>query len=174
MAIGLNRDELRVWSQYIRDTLIPELKDGIEVALATSIIAAIRTFLYELRTTYVDVEVLQYSRLHTALKEICAMGDRWPTTVTLPAKALLRTWEIRYGPLSGITADLWGPGGRLEGLVKLTDVGRPPHEGIDCRNSSPAMTIMRPKSTKSSWCVEGRNSPFYAMRTGHNGFNVGE
>ncbi|MCJ1378322.1 hypothetical protein MMC17_001419 [Xylographa soralifera] len=174
IAGGPNRDELRTWSQYIRDTLIPELKDGTEVALAPSIIEEVRSFLYELRTTYVDVDVLRYSRLHTALKEVCVMGDRWPTTITLPAKALLRAWEIRYGPLKDITADLWGPGGRLEGLMKLTDAGRLSHDGIPRRDSSPVMAIIRPKSTKSSWSVEGRNEPSYAMRTGHNGFTVGD
>ena len=174
MAVGPNRDELRTWSHYIRDALIPELKDGTEVALAKSIIEAIRTFLYELRTTYIDVDVLRYSRLHKALKEVCVMGDRWPATITLPAKALLGTWEIRYGPLGSITADLWGPGGRLEGLMKLTDPGTLSHDGSPRRDSSPVMTIIRPKSTKSSWSVEGRNGPFYAMRTGHNGFKVGE
>ncbi|MCJ1397322.1 hypothetical protein MMC11_000514 [Xylographa trunciseda] len=174
MAVGPNRDELRAWSQYIRDTLIPELKDGTEIALATNILEEVRTFLYELRTTYIDVDILRYSRIHTALKEVCVMGDRWPITVTLPAKALLRSWEILYGPLSNITADLWEPGGRLEGLVKLTDSGKLSHNDDPRRNSSPVMTVIRPKSTKSSWSVEGRNGPSYAMRTGHNGFNVGD
>ncbi|MCJ1434142.1 hypothetical protein MMC27_003508 [Xylographa pallens] len=174
MAVGPNRDELRTWSQYIRDTLIPELKDGTEVALAASIIEAIRTFLYELRTTYIDVDVLRYSRLHSALKEVCMMADRWPTTITLPATALLKTWEIKHGPLSDITADLWGPGGRLEGLIKLTGSGRLSRDGIPTTDSSPVMTMIRPKSTKSSWSVEGRNGLFHAFRTGHNGFRVGD
>ena len=174
MAVGPNRDELRTWSQYIRDTLIPELKDGTEVALATNIIEVIRTFLYELRTTHIDVDVLRYSRLHSALKEICMMADRWPTTITLPATALLKTWEIKYGPLNDITADLWGPGGRLEGLIKLTGSGRLSRDGIPTTDSSPVMAMIRPKSTKSSWSVEGRNGPFHAFRIGHIGFNVGE
>ncbi|MCJ1387372.1 hypothetical protein MMC18_000215 [Xylographa bjoerkii] len=174
MAVGPNRDELRTWSQYIRDSLIPELKDGSEVALATNILEEVRSFLYELRTTYVDVDILRYSRLHAALKEVCMMGDRWPITIVLPAKALLRAWEVRYGPLSDITTDLWGPGGRLEGLVKLTDSGKLSQDDNPRRNSSPVMTARRPKSTKSSWSVEGRNAPSYAMRSGHNGFNVGD
>ena len=174
MAVGPNRDELRTWSQYIRDILILQLKDGTEIALAASILEDIRGFLHELRTAYIDVDILRYSRVHTALKEICVMGDRWPTTITSPAKALLETWEMQFGPLSDITADLWGPGGRLEGLIKLVDSEGLPQEDIRRKNSSPIMRVIARKSIKSSWSVEGRSEPSCALRPGHNGFSVGE
>lgn len=175
MPTTFTRDELRAWSRYIRDTLIPELNDGVEVALSATIVGAVQDFLRQVAPACIDMEILRYSRLHTAFKEICEMADRWPPAIALAADSLLLEWEIRIGPLEEVKADLWGPGGRLEGLVKLQDSGRSSSESCHRKSSTPpVMMKIRSKSSKSSWSVEGTNGTDFALQSGHIGFEIGE
>jgi len=37
------------------------------------------------------------------------------------AEELIQKWEDELGPLKNLRSDLYGPGGRLEGVRKLTD-----------------------------------------------------
>lgn len=41
--------------------------------------------------------------------------------VAAQAESLIQKWEDELGPLKNLRADLYGPGGRLEGVRKITD-----------------------------------------------------
>lgn len=39
----------------------------------------------------------------------------------MQAEELIQKWEDELGPLKNLRSDLYGPGGRLEGVTKITD-----------------------------------------------------
>ena len=41
--------------------------------------------------------------------------------VVVQAEALIQKWENQLGPLKNLRSDLYGPGGRLEGVRKISD-----------------------------------------------------
>ena len=49
------------------------------------------------------------------------MNDQWPIELVVKAEELIQKWEDKLGPLKNLRADLFGPGGRLEGVRKITD-----------------------------------------------------
>ena len=52
---------------------------------------------------------------------IVATGDAsWPMDILVRAEELIAKWEDELGPLKNLRADLYGPGGRMEGVRKLT------------------------------------------------------
>ena len=59
---------------------------------------------------------------------IVAMGNAcWPMDVLQRAEDLMTRWEDELGPLKNLRADLYGPGGRMEGVrkIKLRNGGIP-------------------------------------------------
>ena len=169
------REELRTWSRYVRDVLLPRVRTGEEVNLSPRILDEAHEFLSLLKRAYIDVETLRYTRVHTALEEIGALGSRWPMTIILKAEGLLSLWEADFGPLRDIRADLFGPGGRLEGVVKLNNWTQTWNSKVASRDSLEATTALQSRSNRgTAWNVEGGNGPFYSFTAGHNGFKVGE
>lgn len=41
--------------------------------------------------------------------------------MVVQAENLIQQWEDELGPLKNLRSDLYGPGGRLEGLTKIVD-----------------------------------------------------
>ena len=111
------KDILLTHSRYIRDHLVPVL--AREGKLNEQQRSELRTIFASLATVKITVELLQYSRIEKALAAMCTEGSAWPVDATLLAEALLSAWEISVGPMRNIRADLWGPGGRLEGTAKF-------------------------------------------------------
>ncbi|MCJ1476127.1 hypothetical protein MMC13_004792 [Lambiella insularis] len=174
MTATFTRDELRAWSQRIRDNLIPELNDGPEVALSATTLGTIEDFLEELSAASIEIETLRYSRIHNALKEMCEIADRWTPPIVSAAEMLLLKWEIWFKSLKDVEADLWGPSGRLEGLKRVQGSGMSSYEESMRDTSTLAMTKLVSKDSKSSWIVERSKRPGYALQTGHIGFRVGD
>ena len=53
---------------------------------------------------------------------IAATGaTSWPLDIIEMAEELVVKWEDGLGPLKNLRADLYGPGGRLEGVRKITN-----------------------------------------------------
>lgn len=51
--------------------------------------------------------------------------------MVVQAEDLIQTWEDRLGPLKNLRSDLYGPGGRLEGVRKITNGKKARvHEGV--------------------------------------------
>ena len=112
------QENLLCHSRYIRDILAPVVaREGGR--LNDQQMTALKTIFASLSTVRITVELLQYSRMEKALNVIAIEGSAWPVDATLLAEALLNSWEDSIGPLRNIRADLWGPGGRLEGIKKL-------------------------------------------------------
>ena len=124
--MGLSVKEILLChSRYIRDVLAPVIaREGGR--LNERQMAALRTIFASLSTVKITTELLQYSRIEKALGIIAVEGSVWPVDATLLAEALLSTWENSIGPLRNIRADLWGPGGRLEGTRRLMNLGEEP------------------------------------------------
>ena len=112
------RDDLRVHSRYIRDTLVPILSH--EKKLGPIETAEIHSIFRKLKCTQMTLDLLRYTRLEKALMVIVATGvSCWPMDVVVAAEELFRKWENQLGPLNDQRADLYGPDGKLEGLRKI-------------------------------------------------------
>jgi len=144
------------------------------MSLDLEILNEVQEFLSLLKQAHIDVETLRYTRVHKALEEVGAIGNKLPRIVTGRAGELLSLWEADFGPLTDIQADLFGPGGRLAGVVKLKDWRKALNGEVASRESPGATTVLKSKNWGTGWNVEGGNGPFYSFREGHNGFKVGE
>ena len=52
---------------------------------------------------------------------IAATGNAcWPMDIRVRAEELMTKWEADLGPLKHLRVDLYAPGGRMEGVRKLT------------------------------------------------------
>ena len=170
MPSMLTRDELRCWAHHIRDNLIPALNDGIEVALSTAALDGVENFLIQMKGAYVDIEVLRYSRIHNALREIRAMASRWTPRIALTAHELLSLWSKKFGPVEDIRLNLWRHGGRLEGIVKMKDWN---FDNVR-RDSMKAAGMVDLPHWKPAWNLELGKAFSHPLQTGHNGFEVGK
>lgn len=112
------REELRTHSRYIRDTLIPLIGgDGGDHELNSRDMALLRSTLLKVNAISVTLDVLRFSRIEKALMLISTPG--WPADIAAMARKILVRWEDALGPLQELHADLWGIGGRLEGVRKV-------------------------------------------------------
>lgn len=117
--MGLSvKENLLGHSRYIRDVLAPIVAEkGGRLNEQQTI--ALKTIFASLGSVRMTRELLQYSRIEKALSMIAVEGNAWPMDAILLSEALVNAWDARIGPLRTIRADLWGPGGRLEGVMKL-------------------------------------------------------
>ena len=92
------------------------------------------------------LDLLRSSRIHKALMVIVATEDAsWPMDILVRAEELITKWEDELGPLKNLRADLYGPGGRMEGVRKLTWKGEPGPD--DVRNVQTSMICLNNSST---------------------------
>ena len=176
--MSLTRDELRCWSRYIRDVLAPNVVHGSEDAISRITVESAHSFLADLYDTVISLDVLKFSKVHMALMEIASPGSGWSPAVTLKAEKLLLTWNENFGDLqAALKIDLWGPGGRMEGVVELDEsmIESPePNQMNDRKDSSGTRSSTGSKVISSPWIVVGGKGPLYALSIGHNGFEIGE
>ena len=128
------RDELRLHSRYIRDTLVPHLSR--QQNLSHSDTALVHSIFKKLKSTPMTIDLLRYSRMEKALMVIIATGTScWPIEIVVMAEAMMQKWEDQMGPLKDLRADLYGPDGKLEGLRKITtwEYGREQKDDV-CTN----------------------------------------
>lgn len=117
--MGLSvKENLLGHSRYIRDVLAPIVAQQ-GGRLNEQQIIALKTIFASLGSVRMTRELLQHSRIEKALSMIAVEGNAWPVDAILLSEALVNAWDARIGPLRTIRADLWGPGGRLEGVMKL-------------------------------------------------------
>ena len=116
------REALRTHSRYIRDELGPLLIR--EPAMTGPDSATIRSIFRLLKSTAITLDDLRFSRMEKALQLIVVTGASvWPMDVVVEAENTLQRWEDRFGQgsLKNLRADLWGEGGRLEGVRRIRD-----------------------------------------------------
>ena len=113
------RDELRTHSRYIRDNLVPLVACEGQSQLNKRDIAQLRSTLDRIDAIPMNLSLLRYSRIEKALLRISPSCTKWPAGIARQAEKVLLKWENELGPLQNLRADLWGPGGRLEGVRKL-------------------------------------------------------
>lgn len=112
-------EELLLHSRYIRDTLVPLLAK--QPKLSHSDVLCLRSIFQTLDATPMTLDLLRYSRIEKALMVIAATGNAcWPMDILVRAEELITKWEADLGPLKHLRVDLYGPGGRMEGVRKLT------------------------------------------------------
>ena len=119
------RDELRIHSRYIRDKLVPLVACRAECQLNNRDLALLHATLDRIDEIPMTLSLLRYSRIEKALLRISPACAKWPAEIARKAAEILWKWENELGPLHNLRADLWGPGGRLEGIRKL---GKPPDD----------------------------------------------
>lgn len=113
------REELRLHSRYIRDTLVPLLSKQPKLTRSDSV--CLHSIFDTLDTVAMTLDLLRYSRIEKALMVIAASGNAcWPLEILVHAEELITKWEDELGPLKNLRADLYGPGGRMEGVRKIT------------------------------------------------------
>ena len=168
--MALSQGALRVNARYIRDALGPLVaREGGEV-LGPTTTAELLGFLGDLERTVMTIDMLRYSRIEKAMMEICGPGTRWPPELIKIAENAIDRWEGSLGPLKNVRANLWGPGGRLEGVTKVCV--QPQALQTEARRGDQQSPV-KPKERKSSWSVQGCCDPARAYVVGHNGFEVG-
>lgn len=121
-AIASLLEELLTHSRYIRDHLFPAFSRAPK--LSQSDLATLNSIFKLLRSIAVTFDLLRFSRMEKALQLIVASGASvWPTEVVIQAEYTLREWEdkLGHGSLKNLRANLWGPGGRLEGIRRIKD-----------------------------------------------------
>jgi hypothetical protein len=107
-------------SRHIRDTLAPLVAFGGACMLNDEDAVFLRRTLDRLDAVPMTLDLLCYSRIHKALATM-ATDSGWPAVTANYARIILKKWENQFGPLDDLRADLWGPGGRMEGLKKTKD-----------------------------------------------------
>ena len=108
---------LRDSQRWIRDYLGPLLAGDGKFSLDRYHVDQLREILLGLNDINISLDLLRFSRIEKALMLITAAGG-WPIDAVEMAVELLEKWEQNLGSLKGIRADLWGPGGRLDGLIQ--------------------------------------------------------
>ena len=170
-------EELLLHSRYIRDTLVPLLAK--QPKLSHSDTLCLRSIFNYLEATPMTLDLCRHSRIHKALMVIAATGDAsWPLDILVRAEKLITKWEDELGPLQHLRVDLYGPGGRMEGVRKLTWKGErvlddvpPVQSGLSCLNnistggevSMVCRRVAKPISSTCYWpyWLRGRRvSPF--------------
>ena len=112
------REEFLLHSRYIRDTLAPLLRNG--ALLPASDVITLRSILRKLDEVPMTLELLRYSRIEKALVAIATMeAGLWPPDVVRLAEEQVMKWEDKLGPLKNMRSNLYGLGGRLEGVKKI-------------------------------------------------------
>ncbi|KAI4270493.1 MAG: hypothetical protein L6R35_006607 [Caloplaca aegaea] len=160
----VTKEDLLAHSRYIRDTLVPRLAKGSNVVLGKSTfdLAPLRSALEELHKSPMTVEILSFSRIEKALQKIVeARGSGWPPDIVSKARDLTVRWEESLGSLQRVKTDLWGLGGRLEGLAKPGKSLWKGHANLQIPET--------PDWQHEIKCNVGR-----AHQDGHSGFQVGE
>ena len=137
------RDELRLHSRYIRDTLVPHLSR--EQSLSHSDTVIVHNIFKKLKSTPMTLDLLRFSRMEKALMVIIATGAScWPMELVVKAEEMMQKWEDQIGPLKDLRADLYGPGGKLEGLRKITtwEYGREQKDDVWTDTTAIGITLM--------------------------------
>lgn len=75
----------------------------------------------KLKSLHVTAEDLQTTRIHKALLLITRAGSKWPEKLVEAADEVVDAWTRTCGPLETLRPDLFGPGGRLDGIVTRRD-----------------------------------------------------
>lgn len=114
------REELLLHSRYIRDDLAQMLARTPDSTLPPSDSVLIRSILSKLNVIKMNLNLLRYSRIEKALMVIAIPGTGWPIDISKQAIRLLEKWGNTLGSLKHLRADLYEPGGRLEGVMKIT------------------------------------------------------
>ena len=117
--MGLDQYGLRCESRYIRDILAPLVASSGGSILNEATIYTLDALYFDLRATSMSLEMLRFSRIEKALMVIAKDGSDWPHQTVVQAEELIQQWEDKLGPLTNLRADLWGVGGRLEGIRKI-------------------------------------------------------
>lgn len=113
------QEELRTHCRYIRDTLVPLVTcEGI-CQLNNRDLALLHSTLDRIDTFPMTLSLLRYSRIEKALLSISPTRTTLPAEIATQAEKILLRWEDELGPLKNLRVDLWGPGGRMEGVMKL-------------------------------------------------------
>ena len=137
------RDELRLHSRYIRDALVPHLSR--EQSLSHSDTVIVHNIFKKLKSTPMTLDLLRFSRMEKALMVIIATGAScWPMELVVKAEEMMQKWEDQIGPLKDLRADLYGPGGKLEGLRKITtwEYGREQKDDVWTDTTAIGITLM--------------------------------
>ena len=171
--MNLPQEELRCWSRYVRNNLVCKVACYGEEALTATMVESVRGFIVRLKNTEAKIEALRYSRIHLALMEISAVGSRWPSALISASEEILRAWQDQLGSLSDVRGDIWGPGGRLEGVPKETCLVQ--HSIVNSNDEKMSINQRLELMDLSSpaWNVEGAQNYEYPLHYGHNGFPVG-
>lgn len=171
---SLTPQALQYWARWIRDVLAPILARGSYTSLSEDnlYLSNFLMFFADLRHTAVTVDSLKNSRIHSALAHIVEQKMAWPDWIVEEAQELLQAWENELGSLRSIRADLWGPGGRLEGVKELDEWRDVLLWGNGCGwgNFSAGDTTAKAKSSGSDQ-DEGSLGPYVF---GHTGAAVGK
>ena len=130
------RGQLLLHSRYIRDTLAPLLAKQPKLNHSDSV--CLHSIFKSLDVIPMTIDLLRYSRIEKALMVIVAAGNVcWPMDIVVHAEKLIAKWEEELGPLKNLRADLYGPGGRMEGIRKIS--WKNGHEPDDVRQVSTYM-----------------------------------
>ena len=113
--ISTIKSNLRAHSRYIRDTLQPHLSTP-GATLTPTELSTLKSIFASVSAIPITLELLQYSRIEKAVAVVASGGGAWPADASLMAETLLNRWEEKVGPMKNVKADLWGQGGRLEGV----------------------------------------------------------
>lgn len=113
------REELRLHACYIRDTIAPMLTQ--RPFLPAPELRLLETILTKVAQVQMRLDLLRYSRMEKALMLITDGKLAWPTDIINQARELLERWEADLGSLVDLRADLYAPGGRMEGLRLTAD-----------------------------------------------------
>ncbi len=172
--LGTTPEDLRTHARFIRDELAPLVASKGHSALEREDVATLSSIMFSLNAVPMTLELLRFSRIDKALRVI-AMGSEWPLEIMMQAEELITKWELALGSLQSIHADLWGLGGRLDGLKRETGQK---NEGIEEEvlsriNASQTDRLTLEKDLESSWIVDPPIDPREAHRYGHLGFKIG-
>lgn len=169
-AMALHEETLRAYARWVRDVLGPLVAREGGSVLNPMTLTDLDMFFADLNKTVLTLELIRYSRVEKSMMEICGPGTRWPVNLITMAERVIEEWEGYLGPLKRVRVNLWGPGGRLEGVTKA---GGWQQSVRDEEQYPDAELISKPKERKASWNIEGGCDPTRAYVVGHNGFDVG-
>ena len=171
---AFTREEIRYRTGHIRDTLAPQVARGGEHAISGVSVKEVDRFLADIKKVKMDIELLNYSRVHKALIEMSTFGSGWSPAIMWKSEMVLLTWEEEIGSLRELRADLWGEGGRLEGLKRAEDLTEDVRHQVE---SETLINMISPgkgsKHYAPSWEIPNVKDRADAFMSGPNGFPIG-
>lgn len=118
----LSRTRLREIAAWIRDELDPIIAQDGPRRLGADDVLMLHEIFQALRiSSTISVLDLRATGIHKAILEVAGTATRWPGRLADDCDRIIAVWTSKFGRLEALRPFMYGRGGRLEGVAKVTE-----------------------------------------------------